>query len=117
GFDGLKDVLDKFGVPEEKRDPTRLSEATVTIKQDGNKFSITTTGGLGQTGTNTFSVPGPYGTELFGKAVKGASAWEGDALVMRGEGGAVMKREMVSNQLIYTVEFGGAVGKIIMDKV
>lgn len=116
GFDGLKAVLDKFGVPEEKRDPAKLQGATVTIKQDGNKFAITTTGGLGQVGTNTFSVPGPYSTELFGRAVKGNSAWEGDALVMRGEGGAVMKREIVGNQLIYTVEFGGVSGKIMMDR-
>ncbi|KAJ8044622.1 Fatty acid-binding protein 2, liver [Holothuria leucospilota] len=115
-FDGLKTVLDNFGVPEERRDPAKLQGASVTIKQDGNNFSITTTGGLGQTGTNNFSVPGDYDTELFGRKVKGKVAFEGDALVMRGEGGAVIKREIAGNQMTYTVEFGGASGKIVFNK-
>ena len=115
-FNGLKDVLDKLGVPEEKRDPAKLQGGSVTIKQEGNNFTITTTGGLGQSGTNSFSVPGDYDTELFGRKVKGKVSFEGDALVMKGEQGAEIRREIVNNQMIYTVSYGGSSGQIVFNK-
>jgi len=115
-FEGLKDVLDKFQVPQEKRDPAKIQGATVDIQQNGDNFSITTTGGLGKSGTTTFSVGGAYETEIFGKTLKGTTAWEGEALVMRGEGGAVLRREISGGQLVYTVEFQGSTAKILFNR-
>ncbi|PIK38828.1 putative fatty acid-binding protein type 3-like [Apostichopus japonicus] len=115
-FEGLNDVMDAYGVAADKRDPTKLQGASVEIKQDGDNFTFTATGGLGKSGTHTMTVGGPSEGELFGKAYSGTTAWEGDVLVFKGKSGVVLKRSIEGANLVYTIEFGGKTGKVFLSK-
>jgi len=113
--EGLKDILDLFDVAQERRDPAKLQGATVEIKQDGDNFTVTTTGGLGKSGTASFKVGGQQSGELFGKPFSGDVSWDGGALIMKGERGTV-RREVVGGELVYTLEAGGKTGKLFLTK-
>ncbi|XP_071834641.1 fatty acid-binding protein 2, liver-like [Apostichopus japonicus] len=115
-FEGLNDVMDAYGVAADKRDPTKLQGGSVEIKQDGDNFTFTATGGLGKSGTHTMTVGGPSEGELFGKAYSGTTAWEGDVLVFKGKSGVVLKRSIEGANLVYTIEFGGKTGKVFLSK-
>ncbi|PIK44651.1 putative fatty acid-binding protein type 3-like [Apostichopus japonicus] len=115
-FEGLNDVMDAYGVAADKRDPSKLQGGSVEIKQDGDNFTFTATGGLGKSGTHTMTVGGPSEGELFGKAYSGTTAWEGDVLVFKGKSGVVLKRSIEGANLVYTIEFGGKTGKVFLSK-
>lgn len=112
----MNDVLDAFGVDSSHRDPAKLQGATVEIKQDGDNFTFTTTGGLGKSGSHTMTVGGPSEGELFGKAYSGTTAWDGDTVVFTGKSGVVLKRSIEGANLVYTVEYGGKTGKVTFSK-
>jgi len=113
--EGLKDILDLFNVAQERRDPAKLQGATVEIQQDGDNFTITTTGGLGNSGTANFTVGGQQSGELFGKPFSGDVSWDGGALVMKGERGTV-RREVIGGELVYTLDAGGKTAKLFLTK-
>ncbi|WP_187787910.1 lipocalin/fatty-acid binding family protein [Salmonella sp. S146_54837] len=115
-FEGLNAVLDAVGADPAKRDPAKLQGGTVEIKQDGDNFSFTTTGGLGKVGTHSLTVGGPSEGELFGKAYSGTTAWEGDTLVFKGKSGLVLKRSIEGGKMVYTIEIGDKSGKIVLTK-
>ncbi|XP_071833649.1 uncharacterized protein [Apostichopus japonicus] len=115
-FEGLNDVLDAFGVAADKRDPSKLQGGSVEIKQDGDNFTFTATGGLGKAGSHTMTVGGPSEGELFGKAYSGTTAWDGDAVVFTGKAGVVLRRSIEGGNMVYTIEFGGKTGKVFFTK-
>ncbi|XP_072167006.1 fatty acid-binding protein, intestinal-like [Diadema setosum] len=115
--DSLDTVLDKLQIPADKRPPAQISGLTMNIKQDGDNFTINTVAQRGARET-TFTVGSTFETELMmgTMTLKVSAAWDGDRLVLTGEKGAKLIRELVGDQLVSTVDVHGTVAKFYFNK-
>ncbi|XP_071479132.1 fatty acid-binding protein, intestinal-like [Diadema antillarum] len=115
--DSLDAVLDKLQIPADKRPPAQISGLTMSIKQDGDNFTINTVAQRGARET-TFTVGSTFETELMmgTMTLKVSAAWDGDRLVLTGEKGAKLSRELVGDQLVSTVDVHGTVAKFYFNK-
>ncbi|XP_041468573.1 fatty acid-binding protein type 3-like [Lytechinus variegatus] len=115
--DSLDAVLDKLQIPADKRPPGQIPQLDISIKQDGDNFEITTTAQRG-TRTTSFAVGTQFETELLmgTVTVKVTASWDGDSLVLTGEKGAKLIRQIVGSQLVSTIDVGGTVAKFYFNK-
>ncbi|XP_071963540.1 cellular retinoic acid-binding protein 1-like [Antedon mediterranea] len=115
--EGLTPLLDALKVPAEKRPSDESS--TVVINQSGDTFSVKTTTGAGTREAN-FSIGTPFVDadikELRGKDIQVTPEWNGDKLVMKGQGGNSLTRELAGGQMIVTFDFGGVSAKRFFTK-
>lgn len=115
--DDLTAVMDKLQMPADKRPAGQITGLTVAIKQDGDNFTITNTGARG-TRETSFTVGSTFETELMMGTinVKVTASWDGDSLVLTGEKGAKLIRQIVGGQLVSTVDVMGTVAKLYFNK-
>ncbi|XP_011664401.1 fatty acid-binding protein type 3 [Strongylocentrotus purpuratus] len=115
--DSLDAVLDKLQVPADKRPPGTITGLSMTITQNGDNFTVKT---VAQRGTRetTFAVGTTFETELLMGTitVKVTAAWDGDCLVLTGEKGAKLTRQIVGDQLVSTIDVGGTCAKFYFSK-
>ncbi|XP_033127906.1 fatty acid-binding protein, intestinal-like [Anneissia japonica] len=110
--ENLTTLLDKLNVPADKRPSQEGS--TVTISQSGDSFSIKTTTAAGDRNVS-FSIGtsfvDPDIKALRGKELSVTPAWDGAKLVLKGEKGNGVTRELVGGQMVVTFEFDGVSAK------
>ncbi|XP_071963441.1 fatty acid-binding protein, intestinal-like [Antedon mediterranea] len=115
--EGLSALLDAVKVPAEKRPSD--DNATVSITQSGDSFTIKTTTAAG-TREAKFSIGTPFVDadikQLRGKDIEVTPEWNGDKLVMKGQGGNSLTREIVGGQMVVTFDFGGVSAKRFFNK-
>ncbi|XP_071963112.1 fatty acid-binding protein, intestinal-like [Antedon mediterranea] len=115
--EGLVALLDKLNVPADKRPAQEGS--TVVIAQNGDSFNIKTTTAAG-TREVSFSIGtsfvDPDIKALRGKELSVTPAWDGDKLVLKGEKGNGVTRELCGGQMCVTFEFDGTKAKRCFSK-
>jgi len=113
----LNPILEKLGIPADKRPPQPITNFSMEIQQDGDNFTIISTGNRG-TRESKFTVGTTFETEmLMGTVtVKLTSCWEGNCMLLTSEKGAKLYREVVGNQLVSTLIIGGDTAKLYFNK-